>query len=308
MTTLSKREEDIVIDGPTGPLGGALRPVEGSDQLVVILPGSGPVDRDGNAPKLGLMTDTYRLLSDGLAAAGIASLRVDKRGLFGSIPALADPNDVTIADYAEDTLAWIHCAMKLASHVWLAGHSEGGLVALETARRARDGTLAGMALLATPGRPIGRLLIEQLRAIPGNAALMPEIESTVAALESGQRRPEASLSEPLRGLFADRLQGYLIDLFAHDPAALARHWLGPGLILQGDADLQVMPMDAKRLGAAMPQARCRMLPSVTHMLKADLPGQPYATYTDPALPLHAEVIPELAAAVFGSGPFSSRVS
>lgn len=308
MTTLSKREEDIVIDGPTGPLEGALRPVEGSDQLVVILPGSGPVDRDGNARKLGLMTDTYKLLSDGLAAAGIASLRVDKRGLFGSAPALADPNDVTIADYAEDTLAWIRCAAKLAPDVWLAGHSEGGLVALETARRTRHETLAGMVLLATPGRPIGRLLVEQLRALPGNAALMPEIESTVAALESGQRQPEVNLSEPLRGLFADGLQGYLIDLFAHDPVALARHWLGPGLILQGGADLQVTPMDAQRLGAAMPRARCRVLPGVTHMLKAEIPGQPYATYTDPALPLHAEVILELAAAISGSGTFSSRFS
>lgn len=292
--------ETIRIDGPSGPLEGTLQPVDDAGHIVLIIPGSGPVDRDGNSPGLELATDSYRLLAEGLAAEGIASIRVDKRGLFGSAAPGTDPNDVTIGAYADDGLAWIGRATEWAPTVWLAGHSEGGLVALETARRAPNGALGGLMLLATAGRPMGRLLVEQLRAVPGNAALMPEIEATVGTLESGRRPPETSLSPPLRSLFSDALQGYLVDLFAKDPVALAEHWSGPTLILQGDADLQVKPLDAQLLKGALPQADCRILGSVTHMLKADVPGNPYATYTDPTLPLHADIIPTLVAAIKGT--------
>ncbi|MCE8469682.1 alpha/beta hydrolase, partial [Rhodovulum sulfidophilum] len=85
----------------------------------------------------------------------------------------------------------------------------------------------------------------------------------------------------------------------YDPAAVAERWHGPVLILQGGADMQVRPEDAGLLAAAMPQARRADLPGVTHMLKADLPGRPYATYTDPALPLAPGVVPAILEAVDG---------
>ena len=64
---------------------------------VVLVSGSGPTDRDGNSPA-GIRASTYRLLAQGLAARGIHSVRIDKRGMFGSRAAAADANAVTIAD------------------------------------------------------------------------------------------------------------------------------------------------------------------------------------------------------------------
>lgn len=58
--------------------------------VVLIIPGSGPTDRDGNSPN-GLRASTYMLLAQGLAAHGISTVRVDKRGLFGSRAAVSDP-------------------------------------------------------------------------------------------------------------------------------------------------------------------------------------------------------------------------
>jgi hypothetical protein len=43
---------------------------------VVIIPGSGPTDRNGNSV-LGIRTDTYKLLAEALAERGISSVRYD---------------------------------------------------------------------------------------------------------------------------------------------------------------------------------------------------------------------------------------
>jgi len=284
--------DPVQIPGPQGPLEAEQITVNAASHAVVIIPGSGPTDRDGNSPQLGIATDSYRLLAEGLAAQGVASLRIDKRGFFGSRGAISDPNDVTIAAYADDTRTWVDHAATLAPCVWIAGHSEGGLVALVAATEPPE-ALCGLILLATAGRPTGQLLLEQMRANPMNTPLMPELEGLVADLEAGRTRDPATISPLLQPLFSAGLQRYMTDLFAHDPVALARQWQGPVLIVQGDADIQVRPLDADLLASAMPQAGRADLPGATHMLKPDVPGQPHATYTDPALPLHDGVLPAI---------------
>ncbi len=288
--------EPVSIAGPQGPLSAEMIAVKGADHAVVIVPGSGPVDRDGNSAVTGLHSDSTKLLAEGLAAEGIASLRIDKRGLHGSEKAIADPNDVTIAAYADDVRNWVHRAGQLAPCVWIAGHSEGGLVALAAATEPPD-ELCGLILMATPGRPVGQLLVKQLRANPANRPLMPQIEAIVADLEAGRMRAPETMAPELRPLFAPAVQGFMVDLFSHDPAAMARRWTGPALIIQGDADMQVRPENARRLADAMPQAEPVTLPGGTHMLKADVPGQPFATYTDPTLPLHGDLVPAVAKAL-----------
>jgi predicted alpha/beta hydrolase len=88
----------VHIPGPEGPLEGEMIVVDGALHAVVIVPGSGPTDRDGNSSQ-GLATNTYRLLAEGLAEAGISSVRIDKRGLYGSSMAIANPNNVTLSAY-----------------------------------------------------------------------------------------------------------------------------------------------------------------------------------------------------------------
>ncbi|GGH48945.1 hypothetical protein GCM10011341_10950 [Frigidibacter albus] len=106
--------EPVQIPGPQGPLEAERIAVEGAAHAVIIIPGSGPTDRDGNSGPMGLRSDSYKLLANGLAAEGIASLRIDKRGLYGSAAALADANDVTIANYAQDVRDWVAEASSLA--------------------------------------------------------------------------------------------------------------------------------------------------------------------------------------------------
>jgi hypothetical protein len=72
------------------------------------------------------------------------------------------------------------------------------------------------------------------------------------------------------------------------------------LIIQGDADVQVRPHDADLLESALPQARRIDLAGGTHMLKAAVPGRPFATYTDRALPLHDALVPGIVAFIDGA--------
>ncbi|WP_341366067.1 alpha/beta fold hydrolase [Yoonia sp. BS5-3] len=273
--------------------------VEGADHAVIIIPGSGPTDRDGNSPQTGLSTDTYRMLAEGLTEHGITSLRIDKRGFYGSAGAIADPNDVTISAYADDVSNWITFAAGSASCVWLAGHSEGGLVALVAAQGAPE-NLCGLILLATAGRPIGQILIEQLAANPANAPFMPEITAIVADLEAGQSRDPDTIDPVLRSLFSAGLQRYMIDLFSYDAVEVAKGWDGPVLIVQGNEDLQVQPYDADLLAGALPQAQRISLVRGTHMLKAAVAGDPLATYADPTLPLYENLVSDIASFIEGA--------
>jgi hypothetical protein len=69
--------------GPQGPLAGSLLDAGKGAPVVLIIPGSGPTDRDGNNP-LGITAAPYRLLAEALAAKRVSSVRIDKRGMFGS--------------------------------------------------------------------------------------------------------------------------------------------------------------------------------------------------------------------------------
>lgn len=290
-------ETQIEAAGPHGPLAGTmLDAADAQRPVALIIPGSGPTDRDGNNP-LSVRAASYRLLAEGLAAEGIASVRIDKRGMFGSAAAIPDANAVTIADYVADTAAWVDVirARTGASCVWLVGHSEGGLVALAAAQEVEG--LCGLVLIAAPGRPLGEVLKEQLRANPANAPLLEAAESAIDQLAAGQRVDAATLPPALLPLFNPALQGYFISIMALDPAELVARAQVPILIVQGGKDLQVSVSDAERLKAANPSAGLTILPDASHVLKdvaGSSPADNMATYTSPHLPLAKGIIAAIA--------------
>lgn len=289
--------QTIQIPGPQGSLAGTLLTPGPTDApVVLIIPGSGPTDRDGNGPA-GLAASTYRLLAEGLVTRGIASVRIDKRGLFGSHAAVADPNSVTINDYAADVAEWVSAirARTGASCIWVLGHSEGGLVALVAAQEAAD--LCGLILVATAGRPLGAVLREQLQANPANAPILDQALSAITQLEAGQRVEVTGMHPALLPLFQPAVQGFLINEFSFDPAKLIATCRHPVLVVQGQRDIQVGIGDAEQLRRANPVAQLAVLPDTNHVLKTVTSGDwtaNVATYTDPSLPLAVGVIDAIA--------------
>jgi pimeloyl-ACP methyl ester carboxylesterase len=288
LAAVTAAQTEISAAGPNGPLKGTLtRAAAASAPVVLIIPGSGPTDRDGNSP-LGVRAATYRLLSEQLASRGVSTVRIDKRGMFASSAAGVDANAVTIEDYVRDTRAWVDTirAQTGASCVWLLGHSEGGLVALATAQR--DSGLCGLVLVAAAGRPLGDVLKDQLRANPANAALLEPAMAAIDSLAAGKRVDASALPPALAPLFNPAVQGFLISAFALDPAKLAGQVKKPMLIVQGERDIQVSVADAQALKAANPSASLLLLPDTNHVLKqvtSDQMGANVATYADPSLPL-----------------------
>jgi pimeloyl-ACP methyl ester carboxylesterase len=289
---------DIKVPGPNGPLKGTLTgEVAKNRPVVLIIPGSGPTDRDGNNP-LGIKAAPYRLLAEGLAQRHIVSVRIDKRGMFASAAAVPDANAVTVDDYVHDTDGWIAAIrQRTGAHcVWLLGHSEGGLIALATAAR-QSGYICGLVLVSTAGRPLGDVLKAQLKANPANAALVDPASKAIDTLVAGGRVDVTALPTQLAPFFQPAVQRFLISAFALDPAKLIKQSAKPILILQGERDLQVSVADANRLKAADPAASLVLLPAVNHVLKQVNPDDLHAnlaTYANPNIPIAPAVVEAIA--------------
>jgi len=289
---------DIEAPGPYGALKGTLTvPIAPDRPVVLIIPGSGPTDRDGNSPR-GVKAAPYKLLAEGLAERQIASVRIDKRGMFASAAAAPDPNAVTVEDYASDAQAWIAATRQRtgASCVWLVGHSEGGAIALAAAAQQPD-DICGLVLVATTGRPLPEMLKEGLRASPANAPFLEETDKVIDRLAAGER-VDASEMSPNVGLFFDpKVQEHFINAFRFDPAKLIQGVSKPMLILQGEQDIQVSVAEAEALKQAKPEATLKLLPNVNHVLKqveTEDRGANIATYADPNLPLAPGVVDAVA--------------
>ena len=287
---------EVEAPGPSGPLKGTMLAPAGAPRAVaLILPGSGATDRDGNNAA-GVRAAPYRLLAEGLAARGIATIRADKRGIRASFAA-GSPNSSTIADYAADTRQWVRVSRERtgARCVWLLGHSEGGLIALVAGQTPEN--ICGLILVSAGGRPIGTVLREQLNANPANAPLLPQAMAAIDALEAGRRADVTGMDPRLLPLFAPPIQDYMISLFSYDPARLIASVRQPVLIVQGLRDLHVGEVDARRLAEANSAARLTLLPGVNHVLKTvatDDRAANLATYADPALPLAPGLVEAIA--------------
>jgi uncharacterized protein len=298
-------ETEIEAPGPNGPLKGLmLSPGKSAAPVVLIIPGSGPVDRDGNSLH-GLNTDTYKLLAQGLADRDIASVRVDKRGFMSSGTAIPNSNNVTIADYATDVHSWAAVILKQAGGkcIWVLGHGEGGLVGM-VAAKDKPPDICGLLLVATAGRPFASLIKDQLRSNPANAAIQDEAFHDLDELAAGRKVDVSNTRPEITAIFPPAVQGFLIDLFSYDPPKVLASYKGPVLILQGEHDVEIGIDDARLLAAADPQAKLVVLPNVNHVLKtvnSENRNYNLKTYFDPKLPIAPGVIEALSEFI-GSKP------
>jgi uncharacterized protein len=260
-----------------------LRP---SAPVVLIVAGSGPTDRDGNSPA-GVSAHTYKLIADGLAANGIASLRYDKLFSGQSRPKITTEADVRLENYVEDAAAWLEALKRdpRFKSVYVIGHSEGSLVGMLAAGRV---AVTGFVSLAGSGRNLADVILEQLKP-----QLTPEwfaeSQRVVDELRAGRVVPASSIQLPPQvrdALFRDSVQPFLISLFKYNPAVEIKKLTARVLIVQGSTDLQIGVQDAQLLGNAVNQSPV-ILEGVNHVFKtAPLdPRANLATYSNPNLPL-----------------------
>jgi pimeloyl-ACP methyl ester carboxylesterase len=232
-------------------------------------------------------------LADGLAAHGIASLRYDKRGANGWKPAFGRPEDFRFKDYVDDAASLVEFLRGKFGRIVLVGHSEGGLVAILTARRI---PVDRLVLLVTSARKQGDLLKAQLdKKLPPNK--FEPIAKAIDNIMAGQ-----VVDPPPEGLpIPPAMQPGIASAFTEDPIDPLKQIIIPTLMIGGGRDRQLPRLDLIALSAAAPAAKTLWLPDMNHVL-VDVASDDddLKSYNDPALPLDPDLVDAVSAFIAGA--------
>ncbi|MGA2594645.1 MAG: alpha/beta hydrolase [Bryobacteraceae bacterium] len=292
--------EPVHLDTGTGILYGTLETPAAKPPypVVLIIAGSGPTDRDGNSRMLKGKNDSLKMLAEGLAASGIASLRYDKRLIGESKITGLKEEDLRFDMYVDDAVRWGEYLRKdpRFGSLIVAGHSEGSLIGMLAAQKLAANAYVS---IAGAGRPAGQIILEQFRSKKVPAELMKQVEDIVKALEAGHQ--VESVPPALAAVFRASVQPYVISWFQYDPAREIAKLKVPVLILQGSTDIQVSVDDAKLLAKANPAAKLVVIEGMNHVLK-EVPAamdKQIASYSDPTLPLADKLTNEIVSLIHG---------
>ncbi|MEO8534922.1 MAG: alpha/beta hydrolase [Flavobacterium sp.] len=103
--------------------------------LAILISGTGQHDR--NYTYMG--RESFTVLADYLARQGIASLRIDDRGIGKTTGDFKASTTGDFADDVEEQIAYLKRDKNIdASHIGLIGHSEGGMIASIVSSRNKD--------------------------------------------------------------------------------------------------------------------------------------------------------------------------
>lgn len=297
--TVSAQQREVVVECEWGNISATIdMPDAGSNTAVLIVAGSGPTDRNGNSGA-GLNTYSYKMLGEALAESGYAVMRYDKRGIGGSPIPAEDIPSLVFEDYIDDARA---CAKFLRAEgferVVVAGHSEGGLIALQLAAEEAC-CLDGVVLLCAPGYNMAEILNFQLsqQLVPAYMGLMVKSTAIINSLKAGRMVAQEDIPAELMSLFHPTVQPFIISNMRYEPTELAAKCRVPMLIVSGGRDIQVSVSNGERLHGANPAAEHRMFENMTHVLKdadtSDRMMQVMGIYTNANLAITETLAPAI---------------
>lgn len=288
---------------------------KGPFPAVVLVHGSGPINRDGNV----LGHKGLLVLADHLSRNGIAALRYDKRGVGRSSGNHGNATTLDLAADAEAALRFLRSRPDIdATRIGMVGHSEGGLIAPLVA--SRDQGLAFVVMLAGPGVRGDRIVLEQ-RTLMAKAQGAPDeavakdrtlIQSLLAAMvaepsfEGARSKASLVLGEAeRRGELPLGSAQAMITYFAtpwmhfflrHEPAPALHALRQPILVLNGELDMQVpSAMDLSAIRTALKgnqRAVVMELPKLNHLFQTAKTGAgaEYAVIEETMAPLALDIV------------------
>ncbi|MBN6041158.1 alpha/beta hydrolase [Amycolatopsis sp. 195334CR] len=267
-------DTDLTVTADDGtPLAGTLSLPDGPGPhpAVVLLHGSGPVDRHGNAGKIALALGAP--LATALAAKGIATLCYDRRGVG------ATPGDWRASGFTgnyEDAAAALrvvsaHPAVR-AEAVGVVGHSEGALHAMTLAARH---DLRAVVLLAGFARLGEDAMRWQAASIfSGLPAPVRLLRRPLGALGNRVLAKVKTTETDVTRIAGNPLNArWMREMLVHDTRTQLAAIHAPVLAVTGEKDIQVDPADLDEIARLVPGgAEVHRVPGLTHLLRGD-PGR-----------------------------------
>lgn len=270
---------------------------------VVMITGSGAQDRDETI----LRHKPFAVLADALAKKGIASLRVDDRGVGGSGGDFATSTEHDFAADARAAYGFLRSQVGIdPARIGYLGHSEGAQIA---AMAAKNGAApAFLVLIGGPAKPLGSVILDQISTFtPKGLARQTALETQnkiYALLRAGSEQKDLTKNvtalivaagaspEAASGQANVATAPWFMDALDRDPAALLRAYNGPVLALYGQKDTQVPPAihaPLMRTALNLPASGrdVIVLDGLNHLLQPAKTGKPdeyneIATTIDPA--------------------------
>ena len=259
--------------------------------LVILFTGSGPNDRNGNS--MMSRNDGHKQLAVALDSAGIATYRFDKR-TFTMLKERRMKDDVMFDDFVTDAKAIVanFAQDKRFSNIYLAGHSQGSLVAM----LALDENVDGFISIAGAADEIDSIVVQQI------AAQAPGLDKEAAKVFKQMRAQDSIVSKVnpfLVSIVGPDIQPFMESWMVYNPKELIKNVKIPVLILNGTRDRQVGIDQAEKLHASLPTSKLMIIEGMDHLFKKvgtdDIEAA--KSYTNPNFPLHPELVTSIIAFV-----------
>ena len=240
----------------------------GPHPAVLLLPGSGRLDRNANTARLRM--ELGPTLAAALAENGIASLRYDRRGVCSTG---GDWRATGFADNRNDAAAALR-ALAARSDIradagGVVGHSEGAVHAMSLAAHHQ---VRAAVLLAGFTRGGEDALLWQAGML--TRALPRFVRSPLRRLAARQLTKVKATTTDVARVAGKRVNAkWLRELLHHDPRQDLAHIRVPVLAITGEKDIQVDPADLDAIRELVPGAETHRIPDLTHVLRKD-PGRP----------------------------------
>ncbi len=225
--------------------------------LVIIIAGSGPTDRDGNQNFL--MSNTLKKLALGMTKEKIATFRYDKR-IVKQIRRGNIDKDILFDDFVTDAISVIEYFKntKKYNHIYVAGHSQGSLVGLLAAKGRADGFIS----LAGAGQSIDKVITEQ---VAKTAPMFTEDAKRVFDIMR-EGKTTSDYPQALGSIFSKDIQPFMTNWMSYDPQKEIKKLEMPILIINGTKDLQVSETEAKLLDTEANESTLIIIEKMNHIL------------------------------------------
>ena len=275
--SFTERDWTVERNGFTLKGTACLPDAEGRFPVVLILGGSGQVDRNGDVRGRG--PSIYAKLAHALAKSDVASYRYDKRGSGVSGGEFLSAGFHDLADDAQACWESLRDApFSNPDRMYMMGHSEGTAMAAQLSARVTQPP-RGLILLCPFAESAEAMLIQQAEQIDRELPNVPGLLGILLRLKNFITGPTA---QSIRKLL-DRVRTLDGGVVRLGPSRVSARWLRelidldidrlyrsvpcPMLLLSGEKDLQCTPESSARLATlARVPSEHHVVPDMIHHL------------------------------------------